>query len=182
MDKLGRGTRNIAIIAVFLAVLGMTIGFAALQQTLTIDGTATVQGATWDIRFANLSTPTLTGGATVTTPAALASGSTTMTFDVALPQPGASVVYEVDMVNLGSISARVSSVNLTGVSAAAAADVTYTVTYVDGTAINVNDVLLPGTANARRIRITVTYNANVTEVSSTDIPLSLGATIVFVQQ
>jgi len=181
MDKLGRGTRNIAIIAVFLAVLGMTIGFAALQQTLNIDGTATIRTASWDITFANLSSATLVGEATVDTPAALASGSTTMTFGVSLNQPGDSVTYEVDMVNNGSISARISSVNLTGVAPANAAHVTYTVTYVNGSPINVNDVLAPG--QTRRIRVVVSYN-NITDpaqLPNADIPLSLGATIVFVQ-
>ena len=177
-NKTGRGTRNIAIAAVLLAIIGMTIGFAALSQTLTIGGVATVRQASWDITFANLSTPTLTGEAAVVTPAALVSSGTTMNFAVSLKQPNDSVVYEVDMVNNGSINARVSSVSLTGVSDAVAANVTYTLTYANGDPINVNDTLNAG--QTRRVRLTVSYNA-VTTLPSADIPLNLGATIVFVQ-
>jgi len=176
-ERTGKGRRNIAIIALVVAILGMTVGFAALQQTLNIQGTATVRAATWDIRFANLSTPTLAGAAVVDTPATLTLG-TTMNFGVSLSQPNDSVTYEVDMVNNGSISARISSVTLTGVTEAAAENITYTLTYANGNPIAVNDVLAPG--ETRRIRLIVRYN-NVAVLAAVDTPLSLGASIVFVQ-
>ena len=50
-------TRQIKIIslcALLVAVLGLTVAFAALSQTLTINGSATVNTASWDIHFKNL--------------------------------------------------------------------------------------------------------------------------------
>ena len=182
MEKQGRSVRTLAVIALLIAVIGMSVGFAALQQALTITGTTTVRGATWNVEFQNLSTPTLgsglTGEAKVDTPAALSNGSTTMTYAVSLYQPGDQVVYNVDVRNTGTINAKVSSINLTGVSAALTANVTYTLTYQDGTEILVNDTL--DVNQSRTLRLTVTYN-NVTEVPDTDIPLSLGATITYIQ-
>jgi len=101
-----------------------------------------------------------------------------MTYAVSLYQPGDQVIYNVDVRNTGSINAKVSSISLTGVSAALAANVTYTLTYADGTEILPDDTL--DVNQSRTLRLTVTYN-NVTEVPATDIPLSLGATITYIQ-
>ena len=51
-------TRKIKIIslcALLVAVLGLTVAFAALSQTLTIKGSAAVNAASWDIHFENTS-------------------------------------------------------------------------------------------------------------------------------
>ena len=47
-------TRQIKIIslcALLVAVLGLTVAFASLSQTLTINGSAAVNAASWDIHF-----------------------------------------------------------------------------------------------------------------------------------
>lgn len=62
-----RKIKVLSVAALLVAVLGLTVAFAALSQTLTINGSATVNTASWDIHFKNLSTPTLTGNAAVTT-------------------------------------------------------------------------------------------------------------------
>jgi len=177
MDRQGRRTRNLAVIAVAVAILGMSVGFAALQQALTITGTGTVRSATWSIAFTNLQSPNLSG-ATVDTAAQLSVNSTTLTFAVSLHKPGDSVQYNFDVKNSGSIDAKVSSVNITGVSDAATANVTYTLTYADNSPIAANDTLTAG--QTKSLKLTLSYN-NVSEVPDTDIPLSIGATINYIQ-
>lgn len=47
-------TRKIKIIslcALLVAVLGLTVAFASLSQTLTINGSANMDAASWDIHF-----------------------------------------------------------------------------------------------------------------------------------
>ena len=58
-----RKVKKLALVAVIVAVLGMTIAFAALSQTLTINGTANMEEAVWDISFGAVSEPILIGSA-----------------------------------------------------------------------------------------------------------------------
>ena len=46
-----RKVKIISLCALLVAVLGLTVAFAALSQTLTINGSATVNTATWSVRF-----------------------------------------------------------------------------------------------------------------------------------
>jgi len=178
MEKQGRMTRNMAVLAVIVAILAMSVGFAALQQSLAITGTTTVRASTWSISFANLRAPILTGGATIDRPATLIINSTTLTFEVSLGKPGDSVEYTFDVRNNGDINAKIGTVNLTGVSAAQGMNVTYTVTYSDGTPVLANDALAAG--QTRTLTLKLSYD-NVPVLSAVDVPLNLGANITYVQ-
>lgn len=178
MEK-GRGARTIGIIALVVAVVGMSVGFAALQQILTISGSTTVKGSTWGVSFQSLNEPDKTGSATIDTEAELKLGSTTMDFAVSLYQPNDEVIYTFQVKNTGSINAKISAISLSGVDTATAANVTYTLTYGDDSPINVNDTL--DANEVKNLKLTVLYN-DVASVSSADILLSLGATITYVQQ
>ena len=46
-----RKVKIISLCALLVAVLGLTVAFAALSQTLTINGSATVDAASWSVRF-----------------------------------------------------------------------------------------------------------------------------------
>jgi len=178
MEKQGRMTRNMAVLAVIVAILAMSVGFAALQQSLSITGTTTVRAATWSISFANLRAPTLTGGAAIDRPAALTINSTTLTFEVSLSKPGDSVEYLFDVRNNGDINAKIGGINLTGVAAAQAVNVTYTLSYADNSPIALNDTLAAG--QTRNLKLSLSYN-NVPVLSAVDVPLSLGANITYIQ-
>ena len=107
-------TRQIKIIslcALLVAVLGLTVAFAALSQTLTINGSAAVNAASWDIHFEKTSgKETEVKGATTFTEPTL-SGTTIENFSATLTKPGDSVTYYFDIVNKGTIDAVVSSFN-----------------------------------------------------------------------
>ena len=141
-----RKIKVLSVAALLVAVLGLTVAFAALSQTLTINGSATVNTASWDIHFKNLSSPTLTGAAEVTTaPAIDTKGTTIGDYALKLTKPGDSVTYTFDVENKGTINAKISELvkaakpTCTGTGAAATADakiicdgLTYTLTYTDG--------------------------------------------------
>ena len=46
-----RGFRIIAVIALMVAVVGLTIGYAAYSSTLRINGTANVDPSSWNVKF-----------------------------------------------------------------------------------------------------------------------------------
>jgi len=100
-----RRIKTLSLVALVVAVLGLTVAFAALSQTLTINGTASVNAAEWDIHFENLSASKITGAAEVINEPTLTSDS----FDglnVKLTKPGDSVTYTFDIVNKGTVAAK----------------------------------------------------------------------------
>lgn len=107
-------TRQIKIIslcALLVAVLGLTVAFAALSQTLTINGSAAVNTASWDIHFENLTLSEKTGTAEVSGTPQL-TGTAISGIDVSLNKPGDKIVYEFDLVNNGSIEAKLTNINV----------------------------------------------------------------------
>lgn len=107
-------TKNIILIVLILLILGMTIGYAALAQVLTINGTANIT-ASWDIKISNIAEGTLVG-ATSKTAAVVTGDKLSATFDVDLKYPGASATYIVTVQNAGTINAILESI--TGVDTA----------------------------------------------------------------
>lgn len=178
MEK-DRSFRSLAVIAILVATVGISIAFATLSQVLQVSGTAKVKGGTWAVSFTNLQAPSVIGEANIDTLATLTNNSTTMNFAVSLKQPGDKVTYLFDVTNSGTINTKVSAINLAGVTEAAAADVTYTLTYADGTPISINDTLDAGVT--KNLKLVVTFNSSATSIPSTDITLNLGATITYTQ-
>jgi len=174
-----RGFRAVAIIALCFSVIGLSIGFAAFSQILTVNGTGTLKGNDWKIIFADLQTPTTVGETTTT--ANIDMAGTTLAFDVELVFPGDKATYEFKVKNTGTIDAKVSAVTLTGVTEAAAQKISYTLTYADGTAIAANDVLNSG--DEEDLLLTVEFDPTATsdDLPTTDFAFTLGATITYIQ-
>ena len=188
MEK-NRGMRTIAIIALIVSVIGLSVGFAAFAQTLNIGGVGKVKGNTWLIQFANLSTPTLgsgiTGDATVDTTASI-TGGTSISFAVSLYFPSDEVYYDFEVQNNGTLDAEISSITLSGVDTALLQKVNYSLKYDNGdgtfTALAVGDTLDAGDAKDLRLVVQLDPGTLATELPSTDVSLSLGATIVYEQK
>lgn len=110
-----RGGRILGIIAICIAVAGLTVAYAALSSSLSINGTATVTPAQWGVSFdaASLSTPTLansglTGAASITTAPTISTTQITG-YDLSLTKPGDSVTYTFDVKNTGTIDAKINT-------------------------------------------------------------------------
>ena len=103
--------KNILLGVLIVGVISMTVAFAALSTTLSINGTAGIPTTRWDIHFAN---------GTDNTSGTHANGkvnkgkiedvnfqATSITgFTVTLYQPNDEVVYNFDIVNAGTIDAE----------------------------------------------------------------------------
>lgn len=171
-----------AIVAICIAVVGLSIGYAALQQTLTINTTATAKAQTWSVKFTNLATPTLTGKASVKTAAALNSASTEITIDVDLKEPGDTVTYTFDVTNAGTINAKLSAIPTISGTGITGENVplTYALTYADGTEIKANDTL--DASATKNLKLVVTYNSTVETVPAEDTSYTFNASMLYIQQ
>jgi len=188
-----RTTKIIAAGALVIAIIGLTVGFAAMSTTLQITGTAEMNPATWDIRFGNLSAPTIVGGATVLQSPTL-SNTMISNFRLSLTKPGDSVTYTFDVTNLGNIDAELSSITplaptCVGTGAAATADATlvcnniaYTLTYTaNGAPVQASDTLNAG--QTRNMTLRLVYSSTATQLPAALVNInSLDITKVYVQR
>ena len=112
-----KSKKGLVILLLLLAVVLMTIGFAAYTQTLTINGTVGVTASSWDVHY-NPTTgvvPTANSTATATT-ATIGTGAnganTDFSFEVTLSEPGK--VYEATIYphNYGTITAYLNQITM----------------------------------------------------------------------
>ena len=113
-----RKTKTLATVALIVAVLGLTVAFAAMSTTLTINGTAEVNTASWDIHFENLQSAVTTGDASETQAPTIQVGADSKPdtkigdFKVQLTKPGDSITYTFDVKNTGTIDATLGTLTL----------------------------------------------------------------------
>ena len=92
-----RRVKALAIVVLVIAVLGLTIAFAALSQTLTINGSAKLDASKWGLKFDNL--VLASGNEYVEGTATIKTDDNTVieNMNVRLTTPGDKVVYTVDL-------------------------------------------------------------------------------------
>lgn len=119
MEK-GRKVKTLSLVALIVSVLGLTVAFAALSQTLTINGTANVDAASWDIRFESLD------GTNKVIPVVSRSNGGTMEGEgyaltlsedcsalvnlVEFSRPGDTYTYKFNIANNGTVDASISEI------------------------------------------------------------------------
>lgn len=186
-----RKIKQLTLMVMIVAVLGLTVAYAALSSTLNITGAATLDAATWKLEFNSLSAPVLTGGAKVVTAPTITGGTTLGTYNVTLTKPGDSVKYTFNVKNAGTINAKISSftkaakptcTSPTGVTIDATTvcnGLTYTLVYTDTKApVAQNDVLAAG--QTRNLTLTLAFDGNA--LPSNDVSITnLGITIIYTQ-
>ncbi len=193
--KTDKQTKIIALVAMIIAIGGLSIAFAALNQDLTIDGSASVSQIGFKVRFENLVEQTPVGSVTVNTSPTISSNSAHIgDFDVAFAAPGSSVSYTATIHNAGTIDAIIDSINIpaptctgNGVNATVDASnvcnhIEYTLTYADGSAITSGQTLDAGASV--NVILTLEYSSGVTvaELPAESVSISnLAITIGYIQ-
>ena len=97
--------RGLAIFALAIALVATTVAYAALSTTLQVSGNVTKKGGTWSVNIRNISNVTTTGTGKMTTAPSVS--GTTLSFEAELAKPGDSVSFTFDIVNNGSVDAKV---------------------------------------------------------------------------
>jgi hypothetical protein len=170
---MNKKTKNLLVLIVLIAIIGIAVGYAALSQQLTLNGTAsTSTSQDWNVHFVSSSAKVTTHSttyantdkdATISLNDNLLAG----TFSATLA-PGETVVYEVSVINEGSIKASLSDITITGETDHITCTVSpstqsstissngthdYTVT------LSCSDMeTLPTTAETASVTVTFTYN------------------------
>ena len=101
----------VGVLALLMSIAAISIAYAALSSTLTINGEATVIGGqSWKIKYSNLAAVVKTGDAEeVTAPTINTNDTKISDYSVKLTKPGDSVTYTFDVVNEGTFDAEISS-------------------------------------------------------------------------
>lgn len=198
---------TVALIALITSIVGGLVVFAALSETLTIQGAAEFQPETWAVRFQanSLVHPTLangglTGGASVETAPTL-SNTVIQNFNVVLTQPGDSIRYTFFIENTGTLDAILSTFNAgapvcTGTGLTAVADaaivcgpnLTYVFRYIggdlavngltNGQLVNTGNLLLANTSV--EVELVLTYSSAATQLPENPVNISgLGKTLIY---
>ena len=178
-----RRTKALVVVVLLIVVAGLTVAFAALSTTLNINGTAYLDAAKWGIRFENLSSPTKIGSATTTGTAKIeeTKAAEITGLNVSLSIPGDKVVYTVDLVNKGTINAKIDNIEKTVLTQEQQRYLTFKVTDKNGYEIKQGDILEKG--ETKKITITIEF---IKDLTKEDLPkqtstISLSYKLNFVQ-
>ncbi len=177
MNK-SKKTKNLLILIVLIAIVAIAVGYATLSQNLVLEGTAkTLAKSDWDVHF-------VTDSATMSPDATeLHDGvydqeinlqELTGTFNVTLA-PGASIDYDVKIVNDGRIHAIASGTPTVAIDGSS--NITCTVTPVTTT-----DLYTEGATKTGPDEYTVTVTcANMTELPDTAETADITVTFNYIQ-
>ena len=168
--------KKVNIFLLSLVLLGVTVGFAALSTTLKVSGTTNIGKNTWNIYWDNVANQS---GVTTTTPVisndATNGPNTVVTWTVTLDQPGDFYEFTVDAVNAGTLDAMITSIEHKLNGSAISNNnklpdyVHYSVTYANGDAIALNQLLPKATVSGNTTVFTrETYKVRVEFDSNID--------------
>ena len=178
-----RREKALVVVVLLVVIAGLTIAFAALSTTLNINGTAYLDAAKWGIRFENLSSPTKIGSATTTGTAKIeeTKAAEITGMNVSLSTPGDKVTYTVDLVNKGTINAKIDNIEKTVLTQEQQRYLTFKVTDKNGKEVSEGDILSAG--ETRNLTITIEF---IKDLTKEDLPkrtstISLSYKLNFVQ-
>lgn len=156
--------KNSTFIGVLIVLLVLiTIGYASLATVLNINGTTIIKKIEWDIHFTNVQE--VKRNCNVVKPATIEEGRVLLTYKIELTDLNQGYEFNVDVINAGSIDAVLSSAALGGMDAEATKYLNYSVTYKDGSPIQVGDELTVG--EAKTLKVIVKYKDDLVK---TDLP------------
>ena len=176
--------RKIAIIILVVLILCISVGYAIIQSTLNITGTAGISSVTWDIHWENVQ---ITSGSVSTSEANKATidaAGTTVNYTISLPKPGDFYEFTVDAVNAGSIDGMISTVTskLNNVNITTLPDyLEYSVKYADGIEVRENQILAASGSETFKVRIAYKRDIEASQMPETAQTLNLSFAVVYQQ-
>lgn len=197
----GREMKILVVAALIISIVAIGIGFAAFSQNLTINGNASVQTSSWNVKFSELGSATLTGTAAEVTKPTL-SDTTIGTYNATFKTPGDSISYKIKVSNTGSYNAKITTATIPvptcrGKSGESTAEadagkvcdkLTYTLVYDTddtksaGQAVQVGDTLDAGETRPMVLTLKYTEFTDATLLPAADVSISnLGVTLVYSQ-
>ena len=198
-----RSIKVLSVVALIVAVLGLTVAFAALSETLNITGAGSVKGrtpvgddelSTWSVYFDNLdvsySSKDTSNIKATSNGYSLSENKLSLNVGtVSLSLPGDTVTYTFDIVNASSSNAILTAYDVAkpvckdskGSSESEDAtnvcsNLVYSLTYDDGSEINVNDELARSTStsefNSKGLKLVIGYDNDATFIPNDDVTIT----------
>lgn len=163
-NKKKKSNKKYVVIAILLLIIGISIGYTALSATLNISGTTTIEKASWDIHFENL---TIKDGSVNAIKNAVIDGKkTSIDYSIELTKPGDFYEFSVDIKNAGTIPAKVAALPiLSGLEESQKNYINYEIKYSDNTEIKKDDYL--DTEATKTIKVRVEYK---NDLAATELP------------
>ena len=165
---------------ILVSILCMGIGFAFLSTNLTIIGNTLVSGNKWKIYFDNVQVNEGSVDASVV-PTTVGTTTTSLEYTISLDKPGDYYEFTVDAINDGTIDAMIDVVYMTKIDADAAKYLSYTATYLNGTALSQYDILAKKSTSTYKIRVEYRPDITASDLSEEAINLNLSFGVNYVQ-
>ena len=171
------------LIILVVAVLAMTVGFAAYSTTLNINGSVTVKGSPWKVHYDATTGVTRTTGSQVPTVEKIDTNDTNFQFTVTLTKPGDFYEATIKAWNEGTIDAILKSVTMSTLTAAQQKYLSYTVTY--GTATytetktGLTDTLSAGAKKDVKVRVEYLKPTNQSDLPTEDVTVTVTGALLY---
>ncbi len=159
-----RYIRELVIMAIVLAAVGLTVSYAAVNATLDIAGVTVARVASWNVKFTSTEVVKKTGSAEVVQEPKIR--GLNIHYEVHLEEPGDSVTIKSVVKNDGTLNAKLESYDIFGVPSQYQSNVSYKVSDENGEPLAKNTVLKGGNAKEGKymtVYITVTYEDYIYE-------------------
>lgn len=161
------GAYLVAIVALAIAVVGMSIGFAFSDINLNINGDVTTKAQSWDVHFDPDNIQVTSGSVTATNAVSVQADNLTATYKVTLEKVGDFYEFTIDAKNYGDFDAKLSNIAITEGEPYLAHTVKY-----NGTTIT-NGVVDSGTTISHNDKDTYTVRVEyIRPDSEADLPTS----------
>ena len=167
------------LILMLLVLVSFSVGYAYLNKSLSIEGTTTVAKTTWNVRFQNIQV--FDNNAIVETAPTLLDNATKVSFAINLDKPGDSYGFTVDVVNSGTVDAKLSSISLTDELQNKTNYLDYSLTYIDGVEIQEGDALKAGEHETIKFKAYFKKDITASDLESDDTVLNLVLTATYSQ-
>ena len=163
-----RQKQRIIIGTLCAVIIGLTVGYAVLSQTLNIQGTGSI-ASDFNILFTDIQEGTMNDATTVNKQI---TDSTTAVFTIDLSKPGASGEYNITVENRGTIDAYVDSIN--GIDEANQTEPTDITFSIEG--LKLYDSL--PSKQEKTFKVKVNWDSSSTSIPNSDKTLTLSINFV----
>ena len=174
--------KRVFIYLFFIMLLSaLTLGYSLLSTTLQIEGVGKIAKAAWNVHFDNIET---TAESIKPTEEPIISNDTKITFNLDLNEHGEFYEFTADIVNEGTMDAKINSLNILPVLTDEQKKYfKYTVTYADHleTEIKIGDALDAGTTEKIKVRFEYLEQEDTTLYPTEDQELIFEVDMDYVQ-
>lgn len=153
-----RDKKNVMIVALLIAVVFMSVGYALLSTELDVSGTSKIIDPVWDVKIVSISSTETEGYGTSIN--ASVENKSRAKFNAQFQMPGDKVTYVINVKNEGTMDAKLNSITITPENYSEG----FIVYTIDG--LEAGDTLNAG--ESKMFTLSASYNSEKTETPGID--------------